>query len=239
MEAKIVLEDWEGRHNLHDSAKRVAEEGLYKDSSMICIVPTRGMISAKVTQNWMGMFTPMNQKFTRMFMIGMEVGQAYNRCIEAILANEELSKWKFIVTLEEDNLPPPDGFCKIATAMHNNPQYSAIGGIYWTKGDGGQPMIYGDPKVVPKNCIPQVPIPNTVQECNGLGMGFTCFRLDIFKTLPKPWFVTKQEWRVNEGSSSFTQDLYFFTEAQKHGHRFACDTSIKVGHYSYAEDIVW
>lgn len=234
---QIVVENWEGRHNLNDRASELVKLKTYEDLSTICIVPTRGVIPAKVVQNWMGMMTPMNQKFTRIMMIGMEVGEAYNQAIEMILQNPELSKWKYILTLEEDNMPPPDGLINM---YQNMDKFDVVGGLYWTKGEGGQPMIYGNPKVFPKNFIPQVPQPETLQECNGLGMGFNLWKLDIFKDprLRKPWFKTHQSFDYEKGSQAYTQDLYFFEDAGKY-YRFACDTRIKVGHYDLANDITW
>jgi len=118
--------------------------------------------------------------------IGMEVGQAYNTLIEGILANPELSKYKYILTIEEDNMPSVDGLLKLYESMD---KYDVVQGLYWTKGEGGQPMIYGDPKVMPKNFIPQMPRIGEVMQCNGLGMGFNLFKLDMFKDpdIPKPW----------------------------------------------------
>ena len=102
-------------------------------------------------------------------------------------------------------------------------------------------MIYGDPKVMPKNFIPQMPRPDCIQEANGLGMGFTLFKIEMFKKLKfeKPWFRTKQEYIPGQGTSCYTQDLYFFERAAKEGFKFACDTRVKVGHYDIQNDIVW
>ena len=102
-------------------------------------------------------------------------------------------------------------------------------------------MIYGNPTEMPKSFIPQVPVPDTVQECNGLGMGFNLFRLKMFKDskLPKPYFKTLVEHTPGIGTKMFTQDLYFYTNAGQLGYKFACDTRVKVGHFSSEEDIVW
>ena len=240
MKTQMVVEDWQGRHNLDPNAKdRIIRGSTYKDASTVCVIPTRGMIPAKVVQNWMSLISPMNQKFTRVFMIGLEVGEAYSQAIEMILANSELSKWKYVLTLEEDNLPPPDGIIKLIEAL--NTGYDAVSGLYWTKGEGGQPMIYGDPNVMPRNFIPQIPQPDTIQQCNGLGMGFTLFRLDMFKDqrIPRPWFKTMGEYKEGVGVAVITQDLYFFNNALAYGCKFACDTRIKVGHYDVERDIVW
>ena len=159
---QIVLPDYSGYHNrdIDISANRLEEAKTYRDLSTIIICPTRGQIPAKVVQSWMGLMRPMNQKVIGpLFAIGMEVGAAYNSMIENIINNPELSKWKYILTIEEDNMPPADGLLKLYESMD---QYDVVQGLYWTKGEGGQPMIYGDPKIVPKNFIPQKPIKDTV-----------------------------------------------------------------------------
>ncbi len=236
-EPKIIIEDVRGHHNTNpETHNRLIKGSSYKDISTICVVPTRGMIPARVVQSWMSLMSPMNQKFIRVFIIGMEVGEAYNAAIDLILNNQDLSQWKYVLTLEEDNMPPPDGLLKLYENMN---MYDVIGGLYWTKGEGGQPMIYGDPAVMPKNFIPQLPKPEMAQGCNGLGMGFTLFKLSIFNKIPKPWFKTLQEYNPGQGVRSYTQDLFFFENAAKYGFRFACDTRVKVGHYDYERDIVW
>jgi len=230
-----------GYHNtdIEQSQSRLFRSGYYKDCSTICLIPSRGMMPAKVTQSWLNMLPLMNQKFMRIFIIGMEIGEAYSQVIETILQDPNLSKWSFILTLEDDNMPPPDGLPKLVESI--NQGWDVVGGLYWTKGEEGQPMIYGDPKNTPVDFIPQVPALEAVQPCNGLGMGFTLFRLSVFKDqrLPKPFFKTLSEYREGQGVRAYTQDLYFFENIKKLGYRVACDTRVKVGHYDYERDIVW
>lgn len=227
-----------GFHNeeLDYSVDRLITGKSHKDLSTICIIPTRGKIDIRVVESWWALMTPMNQKFVRISVKGMEVGNAYNAAIETILNHEELSQWKYVLTLEEDNMPPPDGLLKLYENIDN---YAAVGGLYWTKGEGGQPMIYGDPHGV-LNFIPQVPVPNTIQECNGLGMGFTLFNLDVFKDerYEKPWFKTVQEWDEQSGGKGYTQDLYAYEKMRKMGYKIACDTRVKVGHLA-DDGMVW
>lgn len=233
---QIILGGWDpGTHNadLAKARRRLTAGKAYADLSTVCVIPTRGMIPARIVESWWGLMSPMNAKFTRLMVKGMEVGDAYNAAVELILGHPELSGWKYMLTLEEDNAPPPDGLIRLLEAAEANPQYSAIGGLYWTKGEAGQPMIYGNPKL-PLAFTPQVPIPNTVQETNGLGMGFTLFRLDQFRTLPKPWFVTKQA-----DGGQWTQDLWHFANVRKAGLRVACHTGVKVGHFDAPNDRMW
>ncbi len=238
--AEIVIPNTQGYHNTNpDTISRLKKGKGYQDLSTICIIPTpNGMIPAKVVQSWMGLMTAMNQpKFTRLFVIGMEVGEAYSQTIEMILANSEFSTWKYILTLEHDNCPPPDGLLKL---YENIDKYDAVGGLYYTKGEGGAPMIYGNPNEMPKNFIPQIPIPDTIQECNGLGMGFTLFKMEMFKDkrLKKPLFETVQKYDQS-GVQGWTQDLKFFFEAAKFGYKFACDTRVKVAHYDHENSMFW
>lgn len=242
MKPTVVIENLNlGLHNadLQASVERLNKGKTYLDLSTIIVCPTRGMISDRVVQAWMGLIRPMNQKVIGpIFIRGYEVGNAYNMAVEMILGNPELSKWKYMLTIEEDNLPPPDGLVKLYESMD---KYDVVGGLYWTKGEGGQPMIYGDPNVQPLNFIPQKPLAETVQPANGLGMGFNLFKIEIFKDpkIPKPWFETKNEFIPGVGAKVYTQDLYFFENAGKAGYKFACDTRIRVGHLDVDNDVVW
>lgn len=235
LKPQIIIPNLEGYHNTNpDTGKRLEKSKSYADLSTICIVPAIGAIPPRIVQSWRGMMTSMNQKFIMIMAENMEVGQAYSETIDHILLNPELSKWKYILTLETDNAPPPDGLLKL---YENMDKYDGIGGIYFTKGEAGQPMCYGDPEVFPVNFIPFFPRAD-IQSCRGLGMGFTLFKMDIFKNpkLPKPFFRTVQNYQEGKGVQAYTQDLKFCEDAGKLGYRFACDSRVKVGHYDYASN---
>lgn len=229
-----------GRHNQdwQASETRLIRGSTYRDCSTICVIPTRGVIPSRVVQNWFNLMTPMNQKFLRMLVSNMEVAEAYNVAIQQILHNPELRKWPYILTLEEDNLPPPDGLVKLIESIQG---YDAVGGLYWTKGEAGQPMCYGRPEDMPLSFRPWLPPQDTIARCNGLGMGFTLFKTKMFtdERIERPWFRTVQDYTPGVGSRVYTQDLYFFEKAAKAGYRFACDTRVKVGHYDVNSDVVW
>jgi hypothetical protein len=226
-----------GYHNQNfaSSVERIHRGHSYRNLSTIWVTVTRGVFKSKVVSNWMALMKPMNQPFVGpLFFENEEVGIAYQKAFELILDHPDLSKFKYVLTVEEDNLPPQDGLLKL---YENIDDYDCVAGLYWTKGENGQPMIYGNPDEKPMNFVPQAPLADSVQRCNGLGMGFNLWKLASFKgklkEMPKPWFRTVQE--IGKG---FTQDLFFFNEAAKFGFRCACDTRVKVGHL--AEDgMVW
>lgn len=230
--------EFAGWHNQHldQSIARLHRGQTYKNLSTVWITVTRGSLKPKVVSAWMSMMKPMNQPFFGpVFIENEEVGAGYQKAFEMVLNHPELSKWKYILTVEDDNLPPQDGLMKLYESID---KYDVVAGLYWTKGEGGQPMIYGDPAVMPRNFVPQVPQAETIQYCNGLGMGFNLWKIDSFKTklkeMPKPWFKT-----VQEQGKGFTQDLWFFNEAAKYGYKVACDTRVKVGHLDIQSGMVW
>lgn len=236
---QIVSSYDEGKHNahIHDTIARLELEGAYKDLSTIILIPALGTVPTKAVASWLNLYSPPNQKIVRMFAMGMEVGEAYSKTIEQILAHPELSKFKYLLCLEHDNVPPPDGLCRLLAQMEAHPQYAAIGGLYFTKGVSGVAQVWGDPADPALNFRPQKPVPDKLIECNGTGMGFTVFRLAMFKDekLRKPWFKTT----ADSDQGCYTQDLYAWTDFKKHGYRCAIDCGVKVGHYDVNADVCW
>ena len=230
-----------GVHNadLEKSGRRILEGGSWKKQRVIMIIPASTTIPTKVYLSHCSLIFPPNQASFKMAAIGMEVGEAFTNSIQDILNHPELSQWEYILTIEHDNIPPADGVVKLIEAMEKHPEYACIGGLYWTKGEGGVPQIWGDPKDAQLNFRPQVPDPNGgLVECCGTGMGFNLWRLSMFKDekLRKPWFKTLNGV---EGQGVGTQDLHFWGDSRKHGYRCAIDCSVKVGHYDLASDIIW
>lgn len=244
MQPQIVQFDGTGFHNrdIAMTVKRLEKAAAYKDLSTIVIVPALGTIPTKVAASFMNLFSPPNQKRPTLWALGQEVGEAYSNIIMQILDDPELSKFKYILTMEHDNMPPPDGHVRLLERMEAHPEYACIGGAYYTKGYGGVLQAWGNPKE-PLNFKPQQPDPHGgLVECIGTGMGFNLWRLDMFKDkkLRRPWFKTSAS--STEGVS--TQDLYFWSDAFKHGYRAAIDCSVRVGHYDFEgkfgpSDMVW
>jgi hypothetical protein len=228
-----------GRHNdnLEIRAAEILSGGTWKHQRAVCIMPAGKAIPFRVAAGMRGLITPPNQAFAFLGAEGMEVGEAYTRTIEHVLADPNLSTWEYVLTVEHDNLPPPDGFLKLIKAMEAHPEYSAISGIYWTKGEGGVPQIWGDPKDPVLNFRPQPPRPGEIVECCGIGMGFALWRMSMFKDakLRKPWFKTLASAEEGVG----TQDLYAWNDFRKYGYRCAVDCSVLVGHFDPQSNIVW
>jgi hypothetical protein len=227
-----------GRHNqeLEKSTQRIIKGGSWKKQRIVSLIPASEMIPTKVYLSHCGLMFPPNQSVHRMAAIGMEVGLAFSDSIAQILEHPELGNWEYLLTIEHDNIPPADGVLKLLKRMDEHPEFACIGGLYWTKGEGGVPQIWGDPKDPVLNFRPQPPQAGQLVECCGTGMGFNLWRMSMFKDqkLRRPWFKTIAG---NEGIG--TQDLYFWGDARKHGYRCAIDCDVLVGHYDVGSDTTW
>ncbi len=234
-----ILQETVGRHNadLGASTSRVVRGGTWKRQRTIILVPAAETIPARVYLSHCCLIVPPNQPCHRILCLGQEVGQAYSDAITAILGHPDLSQWEYLLTMEHDNIPPPDGLLKLIERMETHPEMAAISGLYWTKGEGGVVQRWGDCRDPVLNFRPQPPPPpGELGECVGIGMGFALWRLAMFKDerLRRPWFKTMA------GSQGVgTQDLYFWGDARKYGYRCAVDANVLVGHLDSATDIVW
>lgn len=238
MKPQLVMQDFRGVHNANPegTSARLLKGGSWKKQRIVVILPAADLIPAKVALSHWSVAFPPNNGVVRILAQGMEVGDAYSTAIEQVLAHPELGQWEYLLTIEHDNMPPSDGVIKLIEQLEAHPELSCIGGLYFTKGEGGVPQIWGDPNDPVLNFRPQLPIAGQLVECCGTGMGFNLWRLSMFKDarLRKPWFKT-----IAGKEGVGTQDLAFWGDARKHGFRCAIDCSVLVGHYDFANDHVW
>lgn len=218
----------------------------YRDVSTVVLVPTRGMIHNRCANAIHTMIAPMNAKRALLYCEGDEVGHAYNRMIRWVLDHPDLSKWRYVLTVEDDNLPPPDAHVRLIESIEAGP-FDGVGALYFTKGEGGMPMCYGDPVEYARTGVLDFrprDIRSAVQhgqvvECNGIAMGCTLYRMELFRELEAPWFVTVADVVPGGGAAAMTQDLYFCERARRKGKRFATDCRVRVGHMDTSTGIVW
>jgi hypothetical protein len=218
----------------------------YKDNSTVVVIPTRGMIPQEVVQKWMAMIQPMNGKRAILFAKGHEVGHAYNEMIKMILAHPELSKWKYVMTLEDDNLPPADAHIRLLESIEWG-GYDAVSGLYFTKGEINMPMAYGSVDDFKRTGVADFR-PRDIREalaagqvmpCLGIAMGTALWKMDIFRDIAPPWYVTVSDVVPGKGIQSMTQDLHMCSRAIQAGKRFAVDMRVHCGHLDTTTGVVY
>ena len=204
-----------------EATERLRRSGTWKRQRVIVVMPTAQTIPTRVALALWDLTFPPNNDVAKIIALSSEVGHAYSEVVKCALQHPKLSQWEYILFVEHDNLPPRDGLLKLIADMEEHPELSAIGGLYFTKGPEGYAQIWGVPGE--SHWRPQLPSDGIV-ECRGIGMGFSLFRISMFadKRLRYPWFATLPE----EG----THDLYFWSDASRHGYRCAVDCRVRVGH---------
>lgn len=239
--------DFKGAHN---EGIKAAENKLIKlqelDSSIVAVTPTRavnGGISPKWVLNMMSVMKPMNQRFTGpVFIAGLEVGEAYNAAIRTIFNHPELHNYKFMLTWEDDVIPQPDALLHLVDVAHETGA-DVVSSVYWSKGEAGFPMIYGDASDPEINFRPMHPNDETYRWCYGTGMGFTLFRLDQFEKYwpgETEWFQTVSKWdKHGESIKMGTQDLVYMEKLVRAGGTVCVAQHAKAGHYDSKTDVLW
>ena len=220
----------------------------FKLAHVAIICPLRGpMIHADVAARIYGMMSPPNQNKAIWLPHGHEVGHAYNEALKAILADPNVGKWPYVLSIEDDQLVPPDTILRLSETMEKT-GWDAVSGIYFTKGEYGIPQVWGDADEFRRtgnlNFRPVDPVRAvnggaTAIECNGIGMGCALWRMDLFREIAAPWFVTTCEWSPEKGAASFTQDLFFWNRAKRAGKRCGVDLRVRVGHMDIASGTVY
>lgn len=218
----------------------------YKNSSTVIIIPSARPVPHKVIQSWLGLLAPMNQKRAILFTTGNEVGAGYNAMIAEILKNPELQKWKYVMTLEDDNIPPPDAHIRLLESIEWG-NYDAVSGLYFTKGEHNMPMAYGDPAEFARTGVLDFKprdvrtalASGQIMPVNGIAMGCGLWKMDLFREFAPPWYVTVNDVVEGKGAQCFTQDLWFCERAVRAGKRFAVDMRVKVGHMDPATGIIY
>lgn len=229
---QLIVTDMSGHHatNMPETVARLQRGGSWKKQRIVVIIPTADMISVQVMMSLWNLAFPPNNGVVKIAALGDEVGEAYSRAIESVIAHPDLSQWEYILCAEHDNLAPADGVIRLVERMQEHPEFSAIGGLYFTKGPGGCAQLWGDIKDPVINYRPQIPdINGGLMETYGVAQGFTMFRLAMFKDtrLRKPWFKTLNG---KDGKGVSTQDLYFWGDVRQYGYRCAIDCGVKIGH---------
>jgi hypothetical protein len=211
----------------------------YRDTSMVVIVPSRDeWLHRRFIEHLNAIQWPMNGRRALFHIQGAEVGKAYTEQIQGVLGHPDLSKWKYVLTLEDDVLVPSDCVLRLCEAIEAGP-YDGVSGMYFTKSpDLPMPMAYGSPDEYARTGVLDFR-PRDVTDAlksggimpvNGIACGCSLYRMQLFKDMPAPWFVT---------NPSNTQDLYFCANARRAGKTFAVDCRVRAGHMDFATGTVY
>ncbi len=214
----------------------------YQDKSTAIVIPTIGPINAKVVERLLMLLSPQNCKRAMCIIEHEEVAAAYNYAVKRIIEDPK-NKFKYILTIESDNIVPIDCHIKLLKAIEQTGA-AAVGALYFAKGfDTWFPMAFGDPSKGQFDCQPrdvyEASMKEQLMEVCGVAMGCTLFDTSIFRELEPPWFVTYQE--DGTGGKQFggaSQDLYFSRRVREIGRRLFVHCGCLAGHIDN-ENTIW
>jgi len=166
------------------------------------------MIAHEVVQSWKQLVMPMNQKHSWHFASGYDVASAYNALVDSVLDHKILSRWTYILTLEDDNLPPYDAVLRLMDTMEAGPNgdgsstYDGVSGLYFVKDSTRAPMAYGSyAEFKASGYAHYYPVDlSAVESCaetpcedpscrkhvldvNGIAQGCALFRMDLYRRM--------------------------------------------------------
>ena len=223
----------------------------YQNKSIVCVIPTRGSIDVEVVNSWFKLITPVNHKFTKLFMNNGNLDDAYNTALLLILNDPALSEYRYVLTMEDDNLPPADGILKLIESMLEHEQqgdkYWAISGIYWTKPSRDciehAPIAWGCVEDGEWNMkTPPLTEDGSVTPCCLIPQGFTLYDMELFRKIEYPWFKTVEFTPDNhdiDWESPASQDSYFFKKVWDAGLKVGVRADVKVGHLDAKTKQIW
>ena len=134
-----------------------------------------------------------------------EIGVARNWFAEKAI--EQKSKYLFF--LDEDVVAPGHTLRQLIYQMEHHPEMMVVGGIYCHKSPPAMPMIF---RGLGKGPYWDWHL-GELFEVDGISMGCTLIRTEVFQKLDKPWFKTvdnfKAYWDGVPKGEVWTEDLYF------------------------------
>lgn len=192
-------------------------------------IPLSGRpLHPQFTFSYAALHPPMCYNMNVMTVWMKEVGKARQEIAEK--AVEMGTKYLFFI--DEDVTPPGHALRQLIYQADHHPEGMVFGGIYCHKSPPAMPMIfrglgagpYWDWKV------------GEFFEVDGISMGCTLIRTEVFEKLPKPWFKTVDDasayWDGVPKAEMWTEDLYFCDLVRKAGYKVYADASVLAEHWS-------
>lgn len=157
------------------------------------------------------------------------IAEARNYFAEQAIAN----KAKYLFMLDEDVVAPGHTLRQLIYQAENRPEAMVIGGIYCHKSPPAMPMVFRGMGAGPYMDWKA----GELFEVDGIAMGCTLIKTEVFQHLPKPWFRTIDNldpyWDGITKAEVWTEDLYFSDLVRKAGYKIYADGAVLCEHWDY------
>ncbi|MGE3317647.1 MAG: hypothetical protein AB7O26_21255, partial [Planctomycetaceae bacterium] len=194
---------------------------------------------APVTAQWhrarMALVMPTNFFTFQIIVDGLEVGEARQRAVQAVLDHAPMPEFLFF--LDYDVIPQYDAIQKLFLRARHFPKHDIFAGVYCAKTEIPEPLIYKGDGAGP--CWDWSIGDLLTEGVTGVHMGLTLIRSSLLKRMAEapgdePLFKTVNVQTVDASgihTKRGTEDLFFCNRAVgEFGARILVDTSVLAGH---------
>lgn len=184
-------------------------------------VPSRGPVRLEWASMLKSMAEPVNYSWALQTTLDKPVDEARNIITQWAIEHDA----NYLFFLDDDVLCPNQTLRRMVYQMENHPDWDLLSGVYVTKTDPPEPLIFGDN---PDGAFWDWKF-NTQFPISGCGMGCCLIRVSAFEKVGEPWFVYRREShgkdRMDEG-----EDLNFCRKLREAGGVLMCDGGVLCGH---------
>ena len=191
----------------------------WRGSILVCI-PTFGYIHVGFFVNMHIQEVPIHRSLVWHLPVDMPVGEARNKAVEKALERG----CEYVYFRDYDVLAPPT-----ALPILIRRDVSVIGAMYASKQKPPWPLII-------KDNVPTLDWDlGDLVKCDGIGMGCTLIRTDVFRKMEPPWFLTENTSETKEPLHSYrTEDMYFCQRLRDELDEYPyCDTGLSCVHMNF------
>lgn len=129
---------------------------------------------------------------------------------------------EYLLMIDDDMTFPPDTLDRL---LEN--KKDIVGVAYHPRSETGQIIKYLDETHIVKLEETTDPKYKDTFECHATGTGIILIKCDVFKRIPRPWFMFEY---FETGQCKLGEDWWFCEKAKKYGIKTWADPKIKVGH---------
>lgn len=203
-----------------------------KQKVIAVLTPTLGQVSMFWTVGLINLIWPMNMGkgiIPIVDLVGGEVGETRNKCVAAVLDAERTSGQELegVFWLDDDVIVSK--FALLQLVSHDR---EIAAGVYFTKGDLGEPLIFSGPSSGTLKFRP-----DETFEAWGWAQGLSYVQTKVYKEMAEnldlgkdrygnPCWYKKPDPGVSETGQitiGGTEDFHFFANANKLGYRCLVD----------------
>jgi hypothetical protein len=188
---------------------------------LVIAIPARGTVRIEWAVNLKMLNPPVNTSFALRTMIGEQVDDARNGCVLDAREREA----KYLMFIDDDVLIPNQGLRRMFDQMKQNPDWDLLSGIYVTKSDPVEPLVFTEGEVGGSWAWTF----NQTFPITGCGMGCCLIRMSAFEKVSEPWFKFV---RTPQGKnhSEEGEDLFFCRKLAEAGGVMMADGGLLCGH---------